>query len=195
MERWKLIRDSALPAAVLAAAGLLISSQLSGEGALVTRGTWGPYSWPRAMLFGIVLCAALLLCQKIGSYLGNRGPFPSHPAPQDGEAPGGRFGDADASPGIGDDQDNRRAAAAIGALAVYGIAIPSIGFAFATLAFMPCWLWLGGVRRYHVLVGVSLLGTAGIVYFFARIATMPLDRGIGYFDTLSVALYRLLGIY
>lgn len=195
MERWKLIRDSALPAAALAAAGLLIYSQLSGAGALVTRGMLGPYSWPRAMLLGIALCAAVLLCRNIGRFLRDRGPLSSRPAEEDGEDLGDRSGRSPAALGTGDVHDNRLAVIAIGTLALYGMAIPAIGFAFATLAFMLCWLWLGGVRKHAVLVGVSVLGTAGIVYFFAKVATMPLDRGSGYFDTLSVALYRLLGIY
>lgn len=196
MERWKLLRNSALPAAALAAAGLLIYSQLSSEGALVTRGAFGPYSWPRAMLLGIALCAAVLLCQKIGRFLGNRKPFPPNLVAKDGEVLHDRSGERSSPvPGTSDDHDTRLAAIPIGILALYGIAIPTIGFAFATFAFMLCWLWLGGVRKYHVLACVSVLGTASVVYFFVKTATMPLDRGIGYFDTLSVVLYRLLGIY
>jgi hypothetical protein len=46
-----------------------------------------------------------------------------------------------------------------------------------------------------VVVSVAVIGTVALLYTFVKLTTLPLDRGIGVFDSLTVSLYRLLGIY
>jgi hypothetical protein len=54
---------------------------------------------------------------------------------------------------------------------------------------------LGGVRRPLTVVLVATLGTAGVLYLFVKVSVMPLDRGFGWVEQATIALYRLLGIY
>src|SRR6185503_2363073 len=90
--------------------------------------------------------------------------------------------------------DRWKAVIGITILVSYGAAIPIVGFALATLIFFAVWLWLGGVRR-PVTVGlVSVLGTLALLYLFAGLSKMPLDRGIDGFDALTVGLYRVIRI-
>ena len=70
-----------------------------------------------------------------------------------------------------------------------------IGFALATAGFFLVWLPYGGVRRPRVVASVTVIGTVALLYTFVKLTTLPLDRGIGLFDGLTVSLYKLLGIY
>jgi hypothetical protein len=33
------------------------------------------------------------------------------------------------------------------------------------------------------------------LYLFLKVAYLPLPRGVGYMDTLTVSLYRMLGVF
>lgn len=135
----------------------------------------GPASWPRAALWLLAACATLwLVLEARELWLGRSG------------------GAADEAPA---DYDRMKAFVAIALTLVYGAAIPRIGFAFATVLFVAAFCAVGGIRRPRVLVPVSLLGTVVLLWVFAGVARMPLDRGEGPFDAATVALYRLLGIY
>ena len=138
----------------------------------------GPATWPRAMLLGIACCAALLLLRNAFLY-----------------AEAGRDGAQPLRAPSGDAFDNRKAALGVILLIVYVGAIPVIGFAMATAGFLLVWLPYGGVRKPHVVISVAVIGTIALLYMFVKLTTMPLDRGIGVFDNLTVSLYRLLGIY
>jgi putative tricarboxylic transport membrane protein len=140
--------------------------------AALSRGMVGPTTWPKAMLYCAALCAAGMFVVRLVESA-----RPSRPA----EEP---------SP-----YHEGRSAAAVGLLVAYGIAIPFIGLAWATLAFLAAWIVLGGVRRPALVTLVATLGTAGILYLFVKVSLMPLDRGKGVFEQATVALYRVLGIY
>jgi hypothetical protein len=133
-------------------------------------------TWPRTMLLGIAFCAALLVLRNVFQHVRARSSAPAAAAD-------------------GDEFDNRKAAIGIGLLIVYVALIPVIGFALATIGFFLAWLPYGGVRRPHVVVSVALIGTAVLLYTFVKLTTLPLDRGIGVFNHLTVSLYQLLGIY
>lgn len=135
----------------------------------------GPTSWPRAALALLGACSALWLALEVAELWRNRARIPTDEAPAD--------------------YDRSKAFVAIALTLVYGAAIPWIGFAFATLLFVATWCAVGGVSRLRVLAPVSLLGTGVLLWVFAGVARMPLDRGAGAFDAATVALYRLLGIY
>jgi len=129
------------------------------------------------MLIGIAICSALLVLRNVVAYAGmqrERKPV----VPPSGEA-----------------FDNRKAAVGIALLTLYAFAMPAIGFALATVAFFLVWLPFGAVRKPHVVVSVAVVGTVVLLYVFVKLTTLPLDRGIGLFDGVTVALYRALGIY
>ena len=85
----------------------------------------------------------------------------------------------------------------MGAVAVvlYGVAMIYIGFAFATFLFLVTWFLLGGIGRMLPAVVYSLLGTLATLYLFLKVAYLPLPRGVGYMDSLTVQLYHFLRIY
>lgn len=175
-ERWKKIVNAAfllVSSAVLAAYFIAPDYDAVPAG----RGGVGPTTWPRVMLIGIACCAAVMLLRELVCV------FLRHP-----DLP-------EAAVETGKTYNNWKAVIGIAILVVYGVAIPVVGFALATVAFFAVWLWLGGVRRAHTVGLVSLLGTIALLYLFAGLSKMPLDRGLGIFDALTVSLYRALGIY
>jgi putative tricarboxylic transport membrane protein len=128
------------------------------------------------MLLGIAACTTLLLLRNVYRHVRRSGSSPTASVP-------------------GDEFDNRKAALGIVLLIVYSVTIPVIGFTLATIGFLLVWLPYGGVRRPAVVVSVALIGTAALLYTFVKLTTLPLDRGTGMFNGLTVSLYRLLGIY
>jgi putative tricarboxylic transport membrane protein len=175
-----LARRIVLPLGLLVAALILPGHVLENPGMMAGMpGALGPTAWPTAALAGLGACAALWLVLEVLTFFrsGGRAAFVAAPAE-----------DQDA-------HDNLRAILGLALTVLYGIAIPTIGFPLATLLFVIAWSALGGVRRPVVLASVSLIGTVALLYVFVRLALMPLNRGSGIFDQLTVGLYRLLGIY
>jgi putative tricarboxylic transport membrane protein len=129
------------------------------------------------MLLGIACCAALLLLRGVLQYAEAKH---GHVAP---------------GPTAEEEFDNRRAALGAAFLILYVAAMPFIGFAIATIVFFLFWLPSGGVRRPLPVAGVAVIGTVVLLFTFVKLTTLPLERGIGVFDGLTVSLYRLLGIY
>jgi putative tricarboxylic transport membrane protein len=80
-------------------------------------------------------------------------------------------------------------------VAMYGTAMVYIGFAFATFLFLISWFLLGGMRAPIPLLANSLFGTLAMLYLFLKVAYLPLPRGVGFVDSLTVGLYRFLGIF
>lgn len=175
-----LVRRLVLPLGLLVLALILPGHVLENPGMMAGMpGALGPTAWPRAALAGVAACAALWLVLEVLAFgrSGGRAAFVAAPA-----------ADQDA-------HDNLRAVFGLALTVLYGIAIPTIGFPLATLLFVIAWSALGGVRRPVVLVSVSVIGTVVLLYVFVRLALMPLNRGSGAFDQLTVGLYQLLGIY
>jgi putative tricarboxylic transport membrane protein len=175
-ESWRKIVIAAI--LLVASAALAVYLTTAGsEGASASRGGVGPTTWPRVMLIGIACCAAVMLLREL-SRLFLRHPHPSPAAVATEEL-----------------YDRWKAVIGITILVVYGAAIPIVGFALATLIFFIVWLWLGGVHRPLTVGLVSVIGTLALLYLFAGVSKMPLDRGIDGFDALTVALYRVIRIY
>ena len=80
------------------------------------------------------------------------------------------------------------------ALAVgYVIATLFIGYLFASAIFLTAFIWIGGQRKWYVpLVGIG--GALVFVYVFIGVVFVALPTGVGIFDTITVAIYGLLGI-
>jgi putative tricarboxylic transport membrane protein len=146
--------------------------------ALAAGGTVNPASWPRAMLLGIAICAGLLALTNALRYM---------------RAPRGHSAAEHSS--SANEFDNRKALVGILLLGAYVAAMPVVGFGLATLVFLLIWLPFGGIRKPHVIAGVAVVGTVTLLYSFVKVTTLPLDRGVGVFDGVTVSMYRVLGIY
>jgi putative tricarboxylic transport membrane protein len=140
----------------------------------MARGVIGPTTWPKAMLLCAGAAAAMLALLRLLAL------HSAHVPP---------------APATAEEYHEGRSIGAIGLIVAYGAAIPLVGIAWATPVFIAGWLLLGGLRGTLLIGLTSILGTLGILYFFVKLSTMPLDRGKGVFEQASVALYRLLGIY
>jgi putative tricarboxylic transport membrane protein len=82
---------------------------------------------------------------------------------------------------------------AMGLAVAYVYATMFIGFLFGTAVFLSVFIWLGGQRRWFV----PLIGAAGALvaaYVFIGVVYVALPTGVGIFDSLTVDIYRALGI-
>jgi putative tricarboxylic transport membrane protein len=142
----------------------------------MARGLIGPATWPKTMLYCAAACAlGLFVCN---AYAALWKPGVPVAARESGE------------PGY----HELRSIAAIALVVAYGLGISLVGFAWSTLAFVAGWLLLGRVRPL-VVAPVAVLGTTALLYVFAKLSLMPLDRGRGVWEQATLALYRLLGIH
>ena len=149
----------------------------AADAGLEARGGVGPATWPKLMLIGIAVCAAMVVARELARLFATR----SHER-------------ADAAKEA-TTYDNRKAAIGIALLVAYGLAVPIIGFALATVLFLVVWLAVGGLKKPLTIALISVVGTVTLLYVFAGLSKMPLDRGVGLFDAVTVTLYRALGIY
>ena len=139
---------------------------------VVDSNKMGPYSWPRVMLSSLA---------TVGLFWGLSRLRNSSPNKISGED---------------SDQINTvKLVLGILSIVIYGIAIDVIGFAMGTFLFLTFWFILGGIRQPLVIISNSALGTGALLYLFLKVAYLPLPRGVEIFDTVTVNLYRLLGIY
>lgn len=162
------------PGAFLVAALALPSFMM--DAARPLRGTGlGPAAWPQVMLALIAFCAAVWLAHEVFAWRRGR---PAITAAANGEP-----------------YSYGKAATGLAMIVVYGILLPVIGFPLATAGFIALWCVLGGVRHPLVVVPLSLIGTAALLWMFMGLALMPLSRGQGVFDRISVTILQLLGIY
>jgi putative tricarboxylic transport membrane protein len=167
------------PLAILALCAFLWS-HIARKGVLLDNvpNAVGPGGWPRAMIVGLAIFAALTLIAELLDWRHNV-----------------RTG----SEGVLKQTEDRRSQvlSLIGIVLIlaYGFAIPYIGFAIATALFLAIWCALGRVRSVITIATVSLIGTTVLLYMFVALAKMPLNRGIEPFNNATISLYRLLRIY
>ncbi len=140
----------------------------------MARGIAGPTTWPTMMLYGVVIFALAWAVQRVALVLRQQERAAVAPPTV---ARGARvwFG--------------------IALILAYGFCLPILGFALATALYIVLWLLLGGIRAPLQIALTSLIGTTVFLYFFIKLALMPLDRGVGVIGEFSIALYRVLGIY
>lgn len=137
----------------------------------------GPAAWPRAMLLGMAVFAALWIARDLWA-LGAADRSPTLRIPvEEGQY---HFG---------------KALGGLGFILAYGWLLPQVGFAVATAVFIAVWCLFGGLRNPLVLVPVTLIGTITLLWLFMGLALMPLPRGAGVFDGVSIWLLRTTGIY
>ncbi|MGF1631530.1 MAG: tripartite tricarboxylate transporter TctB family protein [Kiloniellaceae bacterium] len=135
----------------------------------------GPAAWPQVMLALVAVCAAIWLVQE---FLARRR---ARAAPV-AAAPGEVYSYAKAVTGLV-------------MILAYGWLLPVIGFPITTATFIALWCVLGGVRNPVAVVPLSLVGTGVLLWVFMGLALMPLSRGQGIFDRISIAVLQMLGIY
>jgi len=88
-----------------------------------------------------------------------------------------------------------RLTAAIAAILLYVLASPALGFPLATAVFIAAFLWLCGMRSVRAISAIALVGTVSLLYLFVKLVYLPLPKGDGPFEPLTLALYRFLRIF
>lgn len=141
-------------------------------------GELGPGFWPRVAALGL---AVTLLVRIVQTVRAHRRPVVR--VVRD-------FDDVDGEP----ETVYWRSVAIAVALAVgYVWATMFVGYLFATMAFLTAFAWLGGQRRWYTPL-VGAVGALVLAYVFVGVVYVSVPTGVGVFDTLTVAIYRLLGI-
>ncbi len=134
-----------------------------------------PWFWPRAMLLGLMVCCAIRIFETV------RG---RPEAPRRAE-----------DPAVGEGQNSQILGVAIVAVLAYVFMTSAVGFPLATLLFLIGFSYLGGWDRAPSLLAVGVLGTLGALYLFVKVVYLPLPKGWGPFQALTIAVYRTLGIF
>jgi hypothetical protein len=157
------------PALGVAAAVALLGST-GGLDEIAREGQLGPAFWPRLVLGGLVLAC-------LGKLVG-----------------GWRAGAAE--PGAGAPAISRPAlAAGVLAILLYAAVAPALGFPLATALFVVAFMRLAGARSALMTGACAVLGTVGLLYLFVKVVYLPLPKGDGPFEALTLALYRALRIF
>jgi putative tricarboxylic transport membrane protein len=87
----------------------------------------------------------------------------------------------------------RSAGIAMGLAFGYVVATMFLGYLFASMVFLGAFIWLGGQRSWHVPL-VAAAGGLVLTYVFVGVVYVSVPTGVGVFDSVTVAIYRLLGI-
>ena len=78
---------------------------------------------------------------------------------------------------------------------LYVLAAPVTGFPLATVGFVAGFMWVSGARSAAGIAAGAVLGTVGLLYLFVKVVYLPLPKGDGPFEAVTLALYRLLRIF
>jgi putative tricarboxylic transport membrane protein len=141
----------------------------------------GPAFWPRMAAGGMAIALVVSIFQTVRAHgrpiVEVRSEFEGQEEDTTAEAP----------------IDRKRAALAMALVVAYVIATMFLGFLIATAVFLTTFIWLGGQRRWYVPL-VAGAGALGCTSVFIGIVYVDLPTGVGVFDSLTVAIYRLLGL-
>jgi len=137
----------------------------------VARGSLGPGFWPRLGLIGLTLAC---LAKLVEEWRREKAAAASIPLPP-------------FSP--------LKLAAGIGAVVAYVLLAPLLGFALATALFIAGFMVLCGTRSIATLAASVVIGTTALLYVFVKLVYLPLPKGDGPFETLTLALYRALRLF
>ena len=78
---------------------------------------------------------------------------------------------------------------------LYVLAAPVTGFPLATVGFVAGFMWVSGARSAAGIAAAAVLGTVGLLYLFVKAVYLPLPKGDGVFEAVTLALYRVLRIF
>ena len=85
--------------------------------------------------------------------------------------------------------------AGVALIILYVVLAPPLGFALATALFIASFMRLSGARS-PVMTGVNAVGgTVVLLYAFVKLVYLPLPKGEGPFETMTLALYRALHLF
>jgi putative tricarboxylic transport membrane protein len=87
-----------------------------------------------------------------------------------------------------------RLALGIGATVLYAAIVPVVGFFLATFVYLALFIGLGRYRRMGVAIGVSLVGTLLMLFFFMKVVYISLPIGTAPFSAVSLFLMQIMGI-
>jgi putative tricarboxylic transport membrane protein len=168
-------------AGALLAVVLLLHTR--GLDAVARGGQLGPGFWPRLALLAL---AVACLAQSAGEWRRHRAADPAAPARVDTRAL-----EADIPPA----GSRSTLVVAIALILLYVALTPIVGFAVATTLFIAAFMYVCGMRSMVALGLNALLGTTALLYLFIRLVYLPLPKGEGPFEAVSLTLYRALGIF
>jgi putative tricarboxylic transport membrane protein len=165
------LRRVAAPLLGLFLAGGLFT-QAADLDAVAGPGQLGPGFWPRLTLVGLGLACLVKLVHA----------WRSRPARAGRDAP---------APVLA----RGMLALAIAAVLGYVAVLPLLGFPLASAGFVVVFMALGGARSRAGIAATAVAGTVALLYVFVKLVYLPLPKGDGPFETLTVALYRALRIF
>jgi putative tricarboxylic transport membrane protein len=137
----------------------------------LARGQLGPGFWPRMALLGLGgACVAKLVeeWRRRGVTTAGAGAAPISRA---------------------------RLATGIALIVLYALLTPWLGFPLVTALFVAAFLVLCGTRSLPALAASVVIGTVGLLYLFVKVVYLPLPKGDGPFETLTLLLYRALRLF
>ena len=140
----------------------------------LSRGQLGPGFWPRLALVGLAVACLAKLFEEW-----RRGRRPRATATPADRAPISR-------PKLG---------AGIALIVLYVLVAPALGFALVTALFIAAFLVLCGMRSAAAIAANVAVGTVGLLYLFVKLVYLPLPKGDGPFEALTLVLYRALRIF
>jgi len=145
----------------------------------------GPALYPRVLIILLAVAMVVRLLQQLRE---NRAEVPMRPV--DSESPpeeGAEFNE--------ELIDSRRVAIAIGLSVLYVLSTLFLGWPIATFILTLVFLFLAGKRNPVFIVPTALVLSLGFTYVFVKIVYISLPTGYGFFDTITVRLFEIMGIY
>ena len=143
-----------------------------------TPGQLGPGFWPRMAALGLAIALIVRMVQTVRTR--NR---PIIKVRSD-------FDEFEEDPA---ELDWLRLAIGIALAIGYVLATMFVGYLIATALFLAAFIWIGGQRRWYVPL-IALAAALVLAYVFIGIVFVSLPTGVGIFDTVTVAVYELVGI-
>ncbi len=145
------------------------------------KGQLGPDFWPKVVLGCLITFSLLKGILALREIKGGQS-----------STEGVVVNNREAEPG---ERNRKRLVGGIILVLAYAYFTELIGFPLANFLFLLTFMALGGVRKARWLLTLPTLATFGFLYFFVKAVYIPLPRGDGIFEDLTIALYRLLRIF
>ena len=151
---------------------IVLLANTRGLDEIVRGDQLGPGFWPRLALAGLGLtCLAKLMFdwRRSGTALHDESPRPAI--------------------------SRAKLAAGIVLVLLYAALAPLLGFPLVTAGFIVGFMWLAGARSPGMISANAAVGTVLLLYVFVKLVYLPLPKGEGPFETVTLALYRALHLF
>ncbi|MDI7260799.1 MAG: tripartite tricarboxylate transporter TctB family protein [Thermodesulfobacteriota bacterium] len=140
-----------------------------------------PAFWPRAILIALIVCSILRIILNL-----RRG-LPASVSEPDTEKV--------AKETMEDRRNWKILVLAMLSVFCFVLAIDNLGFLLSSLLFLWAFTYLGRWRKKIYLPLIAIMGTIVITYLFVKLVYIPLPKGRSLFEDVTIALYRVLGIF